>query len=31
MYGQFIREVPETIDERETWYWVRKPDLKVET
>ena len=30
MYGQFVREMPET-DEKETWYWLRKADLKVET
>ena len=31
MYGQFVREMPETKDEKETWYWLRKADLKVET
>ena len=31
MYGQFVREMPETTDEKETWYWLRKADLKVET
>ena len=31
MYGQFVREMPETIDEKETWYWLRKAELKVET
>ena len=30
MYGQFVREMPETADEKETWYWLRKADLKVE-
>ena len=30
MYGQFVREMPETKDEKETWYWLRKTDLKVE-
>ena len=32
MYGQFIREMPdETTDEKETWNWLRKADLKLET
>ena len=31
MYGQFVREIPETTDEKETWYWLRKADLKIET
>ena len=31
MYGQFVREMSETTDEKETWYWLRKADLKVET
>ena len=31
MYGQYLREMPETTDEQETWYWLRKADLKVET
>ena len=31
MYGQFVREMPETTDEKETWCWLRKSDLKVET
>ena len=31
MYGQFIREMPETTDETETWSWLRKSDFKVET
>ena len=30
MYGQFVREMPETTDDKET-YWLRKADLKVET
>ena len=29
MYGQFVREIPETID-KETGNWLRKVDLKVE-
>ena len=28
---QFLREMPETIDENETWYWLREADLKTET
>ena len=24
-------EMPETADEKETWHWLRKADLKVET
>ena len=31
MYGQFPREMGEGVDERETWRWFRKADLKVET
>ena len=31
MYGQFVREMPERTAEKETWYWLRKADLKVET
>ena len=31
MYGQFVREMPETMDKKETWNWLRKADLKVET
>ena len=31
MYGQFVREIPETTDEKEIWYWLRKADLKIET
>ena len=31
MYGQHLREMPETTGEQETWYWLRKADLKVET
>ena len=29
MYGQFVREMLETTDEKETLYWLRKADLKV--
>ena len=28
MYGQFLREMPETL---RTWEWTRRSDLKVET
>ena len=31
MYGQFVRQIPETTDEKETWNWLRKADLEVET
>ena len=31
MHGQFAREMPETTHEKETWYWLRKAYLKVET
>ena len=30
MHGQFVREMPETTDEKEAWNWPRKADLKVE-
>ena len=31
MYGQFVTEMPETTEEKETWKWMRKADLKVQT
>ena len=31
MYGQFAREMPESVDKDRTWEWMRKSDLKVET
>ena len=31
MYGQFVREMPKTTDEKETWKYLRKADLKIET
>ena len=31
MYGQFVREMPEITDEKETQWQQRKSDLKVET
>ena len=30
IYGHFVREMPETMDEKETWNWLRQADLKVE-
>ena len=31
MHSQFLREMGEGVDKRETWRWLRKADLKVET
>ena len=31
MYGQFLWEMPGTVDKDKTWEWTRKSDLKVET
>ena len=31
MYGQFLKEMPETTDGKGTWYWLKKAGLKVET
>ena len=31
MHGQFLREMPETVDKVKTWEWTRNGDLKVET
>ena len=31
MYGQFLREMPETVDKDKTWQWTRKTDMEVET
>ena len=28
---EFVRGMPETTNKKETWYWLRKADLKVET
>ena len=28
-HGHFVRKMPETTDEKETWSWLRKADLKV--
>ena len=30
MYGQFGREMLEATDEKESWNWLRKADVKVE-
>ena len=29
MYGQFVREMPESVDKDRTWEWMRKSDLKL--
>ena len=31
MYGQFVREMPQSTDENKTWEWLRKADLKIHT
>ena len=31
MYRQFVREMPETTDEKETWNWLKKADFRAET
>ena len=31
MYGQLLREMPQTVDKEGTSEWTRKRDLKVET
>ena len=31
MYGQFIREMPEKVDNDKTWNWLLRSDLTVET
>ena len=31
MYGEFVREMPETTYQKETWNWLRNADVKVET
>ena len=31
MYGQNVRERPHIADDKETWNWLRKTDLKFET
>ena len=29
MYGQFVREMPESTDKNKTWEWLRKADRKI--
>ena len=31
MHGQFLQEMPDTVDKVKTWEWTKKGDLKVET
>ena len=31
MYGQLLREMPETVDKDKAWEWSRRSDLKIET
>ena len=31
MYRQFVREMPETTDKKETWYRLTQAELKVQT
>ena len=31
IYGLFVRQMPETTEEKEIWNWLRRADLKVET
>ena len=31
MHGQFVREMPETADENDTWNLLRKANLNLET
>ena len=31
MYRQFVREMPETTDEKETWNWLKKANFRAET
>ena len=31
MYGQFVREMPENVDEDKTWQRLSKCDLKIQT
>ena len=30
-YGQFLREMPETTDEKESWNWLRKVNKNMNT
>ena len=31
MYGQFVREIPDTVEKEESWRGLRSGELKVET
>ena len=31
MYGLFVREIPEKVDQERTWQWLSKVDLKIRT
>ena len=31
MYGQYVREMPDTVEKKESWTRLRTGDLKVET
>ena len=31
LHGQFVREIPETTHVEESWSWLRKTDLKIQT
>ena len=31
MYGQFVREMRDTVEKEDSWRWLRSGDLKVET
>ena len=31
IYGQFLREMPETTDQKESWNWLRKVNKNVNT
>ena len=31
MYGLFVREIPEKVDQERTWQWLSKADLKIRT
>ena len=31
MHGQFLRDMPETVDKNKIWEWTRKSDLKIGT
>ena len=31
LHGQFLREIPETMHVEESWSWLRRADLKIQT